>query len=370
MMLFFSLLMASVFIGRIVWPLKVKKPVKILLSGLVIVITFKFYIIKFFGGPMFFAPDLPPWILITASLLYAILFIGFFLLLIAEIIAAAAKLCGKPIPAAIIGKIRLVLFFTAVILAFAGIFNGTKPPQIKQITLTFPNLPEQSENLKIAVLADLHVDNITREPEINAIVQRVNVLKPDAVFILGDFVDGTTAKRGQDLAGLSKLRSKYGTFAVPGNHEYFSGYAEWMDFFANHNITMLKNRHTALPCGIYLAGVTDRAAEKYQLPMPDVAGAVAGIPAGSFTILLSHRPDNADAAAANKIDLQFSGHTHGGMIRGLDLIVAALNSGFVSGLYRVSGTTVYVSNGTTIWNGFPVRLGVPAEITLVTLQKH
>ena len=102
--------------------------------------------------------------------------------------------------------------------------------------------------------------------------------------------------------------------------------------------------------------------------MPDLKKTLHGIPAGDFILLLAHRPAQAKSAARSGISLQLSGHTHGGMIRGLDWVVAQFNGGFVSGLYEVNGMKLYVSNGTGIWNGFPIRLGRPAEITLITLS--
>ena len=87
-------------------------------------------------------------------------------------------------------------------------------------------------------------------------------------------------------------------------------------------------------------------------------------------ILGSHQPRLAREAAAHGVDLQVSGHTHGGMIAGVDRLVARFNEGFVSGLYTVGNMKLYVSNGAGIWNGFPIRIGVPSEIVLIRLRKE
>jgi predicted MPP superfamily phosphohydrolase len=182
-------------------------------------------------------------------------------------------------------------------------------------------------------------------------------------------VDGTVQQRGSDAALLKDLRARYGVYGVPGNHEYFSGYAEWMEFFRSINLQMLENTHRELPNGIYLAGITDRAARRRDLPMPDVEKSLQGIDKNAFTILLAHRPAYTDIASKLGADLQLSGHTHGGMIYGLDKIVARFNDYFAAGLYKIGDMNLYISCGTMIWNGFPFRLGTSPEITLITLKK-
>ncbi len=101
---------------------------------------------------------------------------------------------------------------------------------------------------------------------------------------------------------------------------------------------------------------------------PDVAAALRGAPGHAPVILMDHRPGNARANAAAGADLQLSGHTHGGMVRGLDRIVARFNDGFVSGHYRIGESQLYVNNGTALWIGFALRLGRPAELTVLTLR--
>ncbi|MBO4632639.1 MAG: metallophosphoesterase, partial [Lentisphaeria bacterium] len=226
----------------------------------------------------------------------------------------------------------------------------------------------QAEGMRVAVLADLHADRVTRAPRIRRIVEQTNSLRPDLTVILGDLVDGTVEQRSGELLPLRELHAKYGVYAVPGNHEYYSGYVHWRKFFTAQGLRMLENSQVRLPAGIYLAGVTDPAAQSFGEAVPDLKKALHGIPRDSFILLLAHRPVHAENAAQDGISLQLSGHTHGGMIRGLDWIVSRFNGGFVSGLYDVGGMKLYVSNGTGIWNGFPVRLGRDSEITLITLK--
>jgi hypothetical protein len=133
----------------------------------------------------------------------------------------------------------------------------------------------------------------------------------------------------------------------------------------------LANAHTVLTCEsgvLVLAGVTDRSARSSGHPGPDLDAGLTGAPAGAPIVLLDHQPANAARAAARGVALQLSGHTHGGVIRGLDRLVARGNGGFVSGAYQVGGMVLYVSNGTGLWPGFALRLGRPSELTRITLR--
>ena len=116
--------------------------------------------------------------------------------------------------------------------------------------------------------------------------------------------------------------------------------------------------------------MSDPAARGLGEPVPDVAKALHEIPKGTFVLLLAHRPGQAWGAAQKGVTMQLSGHTHGGMVYGLDWLVGRFNGGYVSGLYEFGGMKLYVSNGTSIWNGFPIRLGHESEITLLTLKSR
>ena len=116
-----------------------------------------------------------------------------------------------------------------------------------------------------------------------------------------------------------------------------------------------------------LAGVTDPAAVRDSSQPPSVRKALAGAPDGKPVILLSHQPRLVPAAARYGVALQLSGHTHGGHAPGLRQLIALFNEGLAQGLNRVGNTQIYISNGTSLWSGFPLRLFTPAEITLIHL---
>lgn len=375
MMLFFALLMAALIFLRLILPLRIRMVWKILLAFPVLAACCKNQVMHQLGGPMFFAPDLPAWILLPAAWVYAAALLLFVLLVLMEPVRLIIKIvfyCRKIVESAELERriwriIHPCLAAAAVLLASIGIFRGTSLPSVREVTLSFPNLPLEADGFRIAVLADLHADRVTRSSRVRKMVELTNTLNPDMTVILGDFVDGPVERCSQELVPLRDLRARLGIYAVPGNHEYYSGYASWMNFLSGLGLRMLENSCVRLSCGIRLAGVTDPAAARTGEGVPDLKKALHGVPAGDFILLLAHRPALAEEASRQGVSLQLSGHTHGGMVFGLDRVVARFNGGFVSGLYEVNGMKLYVSNGTGIWNGFPVRLGRESEITLITL---
>jgi predicted MPP superfamily phosphohydrolase len=135
---------------------------------------------------------------------------------------------------------------------------------------------------------------------------------------------------------------------------------------------VLSNDHTVLTRdggSLVLAGLTDLSAPGTRHPAPDLSATLADAPSDAPIVLLDHQPRNAAQAAARGVALQLSGHTHGGMILGLDRLVARANGGFVSGRYSIGGMTLYVNNGTALWPGFALRLGRPSELTRITLRR-
>ncbi len=377
-MLIFAILLTGYVFWRAVLPLSLPPGRKAVLTAALAAAAFKFHLLHLAGGPMFFAPALPGPVLAVSAWLFATLFLFFFLLLGADLLRGAylaALFCrGRKRPEKfreVSNRINLALLLFALLLSGAGIAAGTSLPRVREQEVRIKNLPPEADGISIAVLADLHADALTGRKRIREIVDRTNALSPDLIVAVGDFVDGTVAGRGPDLEPLGGLSARLGVFGVPGNHEYYSGYDEWIPFLSGLGIEMLENSSRLLPeVRITVSGVTDPAALRFGRAAPDPAGAAAGLPPDAFRLLLSHQPKLAREAERAGFDLQISGHTHGGMILGVDALVARFNAGFVSGLYRVGNLTLYVTNGSGIWNGFPVRLGVPSEITLLRLRRE
>jgi predicted MPP superfamily phosphohydrolase len=336
-------------------------------------ISCKFQILHLFGGPMFFAPNLPKWLLIGAAWAFAVFFIFVILLLFSDILALITWLIyfiryrKRKIMKNMLQVIHCILLIFSCACATWGMYKGMVPPVVIQQEIQISGVANQG--LRIAILADLHIDSMSNIALLEKIVQQVNEQMPDIVVILGDFIDGKVSTLGKELQPLKKLKTKYGVYGIPGNHEYYSGYEEWMTFFPTLNIKMLENESIYFPeYNIALVGITDSQAKRFNLPTPDIPKALQNVSKNAVRILLAHRPTQALQACKYPIHLQLSGHTHGGIIYGFHQIVKYVNKGFVAGWHDVGNLKVYVNRGTCIWSGFPVRIGIPSEITILTVK--
>ncbi len=352
-----------------IWPLRLPLWGKMAAAALLLAGAFKNSIYQRLGGGMFFAPDLPRWVMIAGSLLYNLLIVALFLLLVKDAVWLLWKICARrPFPAA--GASLLVLVFAAALTAY-GTWEAIRVPDVAERPVTIRGLAPEFEGLRVALLVDLHASALNRRPLIQAIVDKTMALKPDLILMPGDFVDGLVSQRREDLEPLAQLKAPLGVFGSSGNHEYYSGFDAWMKQLRKFGVTMLENEHRVLARGegqLVLAGVPDQQGARMGRAAPDPDKALAGAPRGVPVILMAHRPEAARENAARGVALQVSGHTHGGMMPGLDRLVARFNGGFVKGWYDVGDMKLFNSPGTSLWNGFPLRLMDPAEITLLTLR--
>ena len=252
--------------------------------------------------------------------------------------------------------------------ASKGVHDGIRLPDVVEVEVEFPDLPSAFDGYRIAHLSDLHVSAAARADRTAGVVRIVNALAPDLVAITGDFVDGTAERRTADMSPLADLRAADGVVGCTGNHEYYSGWGVWRGVLAGMGVRVLENERLLLRRGadtLAILGENDPASFD-----SDIHVAAGMVPYGAFRILLAHRPTRLAEHAAYGVRLQLSGHTHGGAAIGLDRLVARANEGHVRGLYREHGLTLYVNSGTGQWAGFPTRLGVVPEITLITLRRE
>ncbi len=294
------------------------------------------------------------------ALLQILLDLGTLLLVIARQGAV-----GVPDP------VRYAAVGLATLLAGIGVANALRVPPVKDIEVTIRGLPPQFDGYRLLQLTDLHISRLFPAKWARAVVDRANRSGVDLIVVTGDFIDGSVAMRLTNIEPLRDLHAPDGVYAIPGNHEYFFDYAAWMRHLTSMGMRMLPNAHAVLTregARLVIAGVTDLSAPAHGQPGPDLAAALADAPGDAPILLLDHQPRLARHAAARGVALQLSGHTHGGMLRGLDRLVARANGGFVSGRYAVDGMTLYVSNGTALWPGFALRLGRPSEMTRITLR--
>lgn len=258
-----------------------------------------------------------------------------------------------------------------MVLSVVGVWQAVRVPDVRSIEIELAQLPAELDGFRLVQLTDMQVSRLLQRPWMEAVVARANALEPDLMLLTGDMVDGTVAARRDDVEPLRDLAARHGVYAIPGNHEYYADYQQWLDHFSSLGLRMLLNEHVTIEREggeLVLAGITDLAAARFDLPLPSIEAALAGVAEEAAIVLLSHRPPGAEANARAGADLQLSGHTHGGQVLGLHWITQWANGGYVSGGYDVDGMHLYVSNGAGLWNGFPLRLGQSAEITEIILR--
>jgi predicted MPP superfamily phosphohydrolase len=322
------------------------------------------------------SPELPFGVVAGMGWLFgALVLLGIFLLLKdlgVFLLFVLGKLMGTrlllPVPVAWWGG---TLTAMAIGLSAIGVWQAVRVPDVREVDVVLDRLPAELDGLRLVQLSDLHASRLLHGAWQREVVNKVNALDPDLILITGDLVDGTPTNRANDVAPFADLKGRLGVLAIPGNHEYYSNHTAWMAAFDRLGLRVLNNQHALIEDRgrtLVVAGTTDRNAARFGLPTPDIAAALAGAPKGAAVILLAHQPRDAAKNAEAGVDLQLSGHTHGGQVVGLHLIVRRANEGFVSGIYRVGSMWLYVSNGTGLWNGFPIRIGRPSEITLITLH--
>jgi predicted MPP superfamily phosphohydrolase len=246
-----------------------------------------------------------------------------------------------------------------------GVVNVLSRVAVKKVSVKIDKLADGARGYKIVQVTDIHVGPTIGRGFIEEIVASVNALEPDLIAITGDLVDGSVDDIGEAVRPLAKLRAKDGVFFVTGNHEYYSGADEWLAFLGTLGIRSLRNERISLPRGIDVAGVDDASATG-RGHGEDMEKALGGRDKSRAIVLLAHQPRQVERAAAHGVDLQISGHTHGGQMFPWGFFVR-LQQPYIAGLdTHPSGTQIYVSRGTGYW-GPPMRVGSPAEITEITL---
>jgi uncharacterized protein len=246
-----------------------------------------------------------------------------------------------------------------------GMVSALGKTAIARVTVPLKKLAAGTPPYRIVQVTDIHVGPTIGEDFIRRLVQQVNELQPDCIVITGDLVDGSVAELGALAAPLEGLRAKDGVYFVTGNHEYYSGVDEWLTFLRGLGIRVLRNERVAVG-PIDLAGVDDWSAKSFGHGHgADIPRALLGRDPARAVVLLAHQPQAIVEAESLGVDLQLSGHTHGGQIFPWSYAVKLVTP-YVAGFYRHKSASLYVSRGTGYW-GPPMRVGAPAEITHLEL---
>lgn len=252
-----------------------------------------------------------------------------------------------------------------------GFAFATRGPRVLRQTVEISGLHPSLEGFRIVQISDLHVGPTIGRSYVEQVVRSSNALDAHLVVLTGDIVDGTVARLAEDVAPLAELKSAYGSVFILGNHDCYSGAAEWIPHFRKLGMRVLLNEHWLLPhkdARLLVGGVTDPALGRFvrdAVPRPDLAAA-PGVPA-DLRLLLAHNPSLAAAAEKAGFDLQLSGHTHAGQFFPWTIAVRMVHAPLVAGLSKPGRMWVYVSAGTGSW-GPPIRLGTRTELTLIELR--
>lgn len=313
--------------------------------------------------------ELPYSLALLSSLAFNFVITAIFMLIAKDIAWLIWKLLARrPFPAHYASVIIAVI---GVLATLWGTYEALRLPGVNKHDVTLKGLGHEFEGLKVAMLVDIHADTLTNRSVVQKIADMTNELEPDLILIPGDFVDGTVKSRKQDLEPLGGLKSKLGVYGVTGNHEYYFDYDNWMKELASLGINMLGNSHVVFTSGdarLALAGVPDPTGGRMGREAHDTERALAAISDDVPVILMDHQPGMARENSKHGVVLQVSGHTHGGQIPMIYTFVKRANRGYVRGWYDVEGMRLYVSPGTSQWNGFAMRLFDPSEITLFILH--
>ncbi len=261
----------------------------------------------------------------------------------------------------------LALGATGSILGW-GILRGRHAFQIDEVVVRIPGLPKALDGYTIVQVSDLHAGINVNERDLKEGLDRVAEARPDLIVATGDLVDFDPDCAPMLARALGSLRARDGVFAIPGNHDYYSGVGEVLAALGKTQVEVLMNRGRVIRPGdgggFALLGVDDMWGQRSGGPGPDLDAAIAQVPADLPRILLAHQP-NFIRASAGTVALQLSGHTHGGQINP-GFTPAKLFMPFVAGRYDVDGTVLYVNRGFGVV-GPPARVGAPPEVTRVVL---
>lgn len=245
--------------------------------------------------------------------------------------------------------------------------------------LKLSNWPKELEGFRILQVSDLHVGNFLPGDKLSEYIDAINSKACDLTVVTGDIINNNMAWFPECMEALAKLKHpRYGTYMCIGNHDYYAGDPDAiLDGMRKLGMVVVRDEHVEAPIGnsrITIAGIDypvwgRRSQEGDRLPK-HVDVALAETPKDQPTILLAHHPHAFDRAAELGVELTLSGHTHGGQIAytppGLPTIsLGDLMFKYVAGPYEKNGSQLYVNRG--IGNWFPLRLGAPPEVTLLTV---
>jgi uncharacterized protein len=244
-------------------------------------------------------------------------------------------------------------------------------PAVRRVPITLSRLDPALDGLRIVTFSDAHLSATWRRWQLERVIELVNEQRPDVVAIVGDLVDAPVEELREDMAPLADLVSEQGIYFVTGNHEYFTDTEPWMRHLPTLGIEVLRNERVPITRGgatFDLAGIDDRTAAGSGVPGhgADLEAALDGRDDSVPVVLLAHQPFMVEQARAAGVDLQLSGHTHGGQLWPFDYAIR-LDQPAVEGIHRIGDTQLYVTTGAGNW-GPAIRVGARPEVAVIELR--
>ncbi|MFD0822336.1 metallophosphoesterase [Micromonospora zhanjiangensis] len=310
------------------------------------------------------------WAARTGDTILGLVWILFVWALLGNVARLALAAVGVADPA----RSRLVAVGTlavSAVLALWGYVEAMRVPRVRRVDVTLDRLAPGLDGLRVVLITDTHYGPIDRAGWSARTIAKVNELDADVVCHTGDIADGSVARRRAQAAPLGEVRARLARTYVTGNHEYLGEAQGWLDHMRDLGWEPLHNRHIVVRrdgAGLVVAGVDDRTAASSGSAglRADHAADHPGADPELLVVLLAHQPKQLDDAVGYGVDLQLSGHTHGGQVVPFNYVVR-LDQPVVQGLRRHGRTQLYTSRGTGFW-GPPFRIFAPSEITLLTLR--
>ncbi len=257
-------------------------------------------------------------------------------------------------------------FLISIAIASYGYFEAMDV-KTERLTIRSAKIPPAAGSIKIVQISDVHLGHIIREARLKNILDKIKAEKPDILISTGDLVDGQRSDLN-DLSSLFKeINPRYGKFAITGNHEYYAGIEQSLEFIDRSGFRILRGEGLTVNGIINIAGVDDHAdiisgstnstSEKEML---------LKLPKDKFTLFLKHRP-LIDEDLNGLFDLQLSGHTHKGQIFPFNFFVGRFFP-FISGYHQITDkSSIYISRGSGTW-GPPIRFLTQPEVTVIELS--
>lgn len=261
-------------------------------------------------------------------------------------------------------KINAALILACILTSAATVCNTLDVPNVKHVALFYENLPPELDGYRIAHMTDTHIGPLFPKKWTQQTVEKIMKEQPDLIVHTGDIGDEKPQDIADHLAPLKNLSAPDGVYFVFGNHENYHVLSHWQNYFHEQNLKVLENQSVLVRENLAVIGA--KSQPRYQAA--NFKKLLRTVPEHAFKLYLDHYPLRFNESA-KFIDLQLSGHTHGGTVLFLAPLVAKFNGGFLAGTYSLHNAKLYVGKGTGVWSYTPFRFFVPSEITLITLKR-